>query len=146
MEQGNGLLQVAIDFPSSHLFFPQIMLWVLAGLALLIAVVHGREIAHNVRTRMAAPRDGRTGVDARRVLGTLGLVVVYFILMEQVGRMFPNEGFGFLFMSMPFMFALSLLYMHDRTRRKVALAAIVSVTGPLIAWYVLGRLFWITLP
>lgn len=146
MQQGNGIFQVAIDFPTSHTFFPHIIQWVMLGLVLLIAVVHGREIAHNVRTHFARPRDERAAFDALRVFGTLALLVVYFVLMQRVGEMFPNEGFGFLFVSMPFMFILSMLYLHDATRRKVILSAAVSIVAPLAAWYVLGRLFWITLP
>jgi len=146
MEQGTGFLQVAIDFPSSHHFFPSIMHWVLLGLAVLIAIVHGREIAHNTRANWAARRASFAKVDKLRLGGTLVLLLGYFLGMNWIGAMFPNQGFGFLFVSMPFMFLLSLLYVHALDGRKFALLSVTSIGAPLIVWYVLGRLFWITLP
>ena len=83
MEQGTGIFSVAIDFDQSHLFFPGIIQWVLLILAVAIALVHGREFARNIRGASLLP--DRDSFDVVRVLGTLGLVVLYFVSMNWVG-------------------------------------------------------------
>ena len=44
------------------------------------------------------------------------------------------------------MFLLSLLYLHQRDPYHLVLTAVNTVAAPLIAWYVLAKLFFITLP
>lgn len=144
MEQGTGIFSVAIDFDQSHLFFPGIIQWVLLILAVAIALVHGREFARNIRGASLLP--DRDSFDVVRVFGTLGLVVLYFVSMNWVGQLFPNTGMGFLLMSIPFMIALSLLYVHDLDRKKLLVIVANAVLSPLVAWYVLAQLFFITLP
>ncbi|MFV0336610.1 MAG: tripartite tricarboxylate transporter TctB family protein [Tropicimonas sp.] len=146
MEQSGSIFQVSIDFDQSHLFFPGIIHWVLLVLAVLIVLVHGREIVQHVNGVTARYRGGAIHVDALRLLGTLGLVVVYFLSMERVGEYFPNMGLGFLLTSIVFMFVLSLLYVHDINRKKLLTILASSVCSPLVAWYVLAQLFEITLP
>jgi hypothetical protein len=66
--------------------------------------------------------------------------------MDYVGEFFPNTGLGFLIMSIPYMFLLSLLYAHHRNGRYLLKIVLNSVLAPIVAWYVLARLFSITLP
>ncbi|MFV0360976.1 tripartite tricarboxylate transporter TctB family protein [Tropicimonas sp.] len=142
----SSFLQVTIDFSLSHLLFPYIIQWVMAVLAILIAIVHGPDVVRSLQGRVAAQMPSRDGFDTRRLFGTLALLVLYFLSMDRVGQLFPNTGMGFLLTSIPFMFALSLLYVHDLDRRKLALIAANAVVSPLVAWFVLARLFFITLP
>ncbi|MGQ0333994.1 tripartite tricarboxylate transporter TctB family protein [Halomonas elongata] len=147
MESGlSSLLSVSIDFETSHLFFPHIIHWLMAGLFAVILVF-------NVAPFLAAVRRGeRTlpilgeSMDKFRFFGTLVLIVVYFYLMSVVGNLFPYTGYGFLFVSMAFLFLMSLMYMHTRTQRKVITAAINALVAPSLAWFILAKLFQITLP
>lgn len=147
MESGlSKLLSVSIDFETSHLFFPTIIHWVMAGLFLVILVT-------KVAPFLAAVRRGeRTlpilgeSMDAWRFFGTLALIVAYFYLMAVVGNFFPYAGFGFLFVSMAFMFLMSLLYLHERTKKSLIIAAVNAIVAPSLAWFVLAKLFTITLP
>lgn len=66
--------------------------------------------------------------------------------MEYVGAFFPNTRLGFLLASIPYMFALSWLFLHHRDRKHFLFTGINAVVAPVVAWYVLAKLFNITLP
>lgn len=140
------LLTVSIDFDQSHLFFPKIIHWVLLILFLMIVIFVGRSYLREVRTgKKSLPfTEGR--FDLFRFFGTIILTILYFVSMEYVGGFFPNTGLGFLIMSIPYMFLLSLLYVHHRDRRHLLMITLNSGIAPVVAWYVLAQLFGITLP
>ena len=150
MAEGSSLLAVKIDFDQSHLFFPHLIHWILLILGLLIIVTHGPKLLRQWRARAAERSTGaaseRGGFDWVRLLGTIVLTVIYFSLMDTVGEYFPNMGLGFLLMSMPFMFLLSVLYVHDASRRQYVTIALSSILSPTVAWYLLAQVFNITLP
>ncbi|MDN3525771.1 tripartite tricarboxylate transporter TctB family protein [Halomonas sabkhae] len=147
MESGlTSLLDVSINFETSHLFFPRIIHWVIAVLFVIILVVHTIPFLLAVkRGEKTLPILGET-MDKFRFFGSLALIAVYFHMMSVIGNMFPYTGYGFLFVSIVFVFLMSLMYMHTRTRRKVITAAINAVVAPSLAWFVLAKLFQITLP
>lgn len=147
MNEGtSSMFQVLIDFDSSHTFFPIIILWLLAILVVMIAATHGRALLRDVKSGKRRLALLEQNFDRLRLFGSLALMVVYFVSMDMVGRLFPNMGFGFLFMSIPFMLCTSLLYVHDINRKKLILIGLNSLIAPGVAWYVLGYLFNITLP
>jgi len=140
------LLQVKIVFAQSHLFFPRIINWMLLIMFVVIVVVQGIPYLREVRAgRKQLPFVGGH-FDYLRFFGTIGLTIAYFMLLDPVGDFFPNTGLGFLLMSIPYMLLLSWLYLYQRNRRHLLLAAVHAVLAPLIAWYVLGQLFNVTLP
>ena len=49
-------------------------------------------------------------------------------------------------LAVPYMFLLSLLYLHNRDRHHLLLTAVTAIVSPVMAWYVLAKLFNITLP
>lgn len=138
--------KISIDFQESHLFFPTIISWVVAILAGIIFLVYGIRFIRDVASGSRKPRFFVENYDKFRLYGTVILTVVYFIAMDLVGRYFPNTGFGFLFMSIPFMFVLSLMYSHEFNRSKMIVIAVNSIIAPSVSWYILGKLFNITLP
>lgn len=147
MESGlTSLLNVSIDFETSHLFFPHIINWLMGGLFALILVF-------KVVPFLAAVRRGEEtlpilgeSMDKFRFFGSIALIAAYFYLMAVVGNLFPYTGYGFLFVSIAFVFLMSLMYMHTKTKRKVITAAINAVVAPGLAWFILAKLFQITLP
>jgi len=140
------LFQVSIDFDQSHLFFPRIVHWLLLIMVVLIVALQGVPYLRDVSAgRKALPFTAGT-FDAGRVFGTLVLTIVYFVSMPYVGDFFPNTGLGFLLMSIPYMFALSWLYLHQRDRGHLLRVALNALIAPVVAWYVLAKLFAITLP
>lgn len=141
-----SLLEVSIDFDQSHLFFPRLVLSLLAGMLVLIVALNYGRLVEIVRTRGAGLAFFEENADKFRLFSTLALVVAYFIAMDYVGQLFPNTGLGFLFSSMAFMFSLSLVYVHEVTRRVLLVISANALIAPLVAWYVLGTLFNITLP
>ena len=142
----SSLFNVTIDFDQSHLFFPMIVQWVLLILLVAIILIYGPGYIRDVRAgRKKLPFQG-IPFDYLRFFGTIFLTIVYFLTMDYVGEFFPNEGLGFLFMSILFLFVLSLLYVHGITRRKLIVITVTSLIAPTVAWHVLANLFNISLP
>lgn len=147
MESGlSTLLSVSIDFETSHLFFPRIIHWIMAGLFALILVT-------KVAPFMAAVKRGERTMpiigevrDNFRFFGTLALIAAYFYFMAVVGDMFPYTGYGFLLVSMVFVLLMSLLYLHDWTKKALTIVVVNAIVAPSLAWFVLAKLFTITLP
>lgn len=142
----SGLFSVSIDFETSHLFFPTIIHWILGGLFVLILLT-------KVAPFMAAVKRGERSLpivgeprDNLRFFGTFALIVAYFYFMAVVGDLFPYTGYGFLFVSMAFVLLMSLLYLHEWTKKALIIVVINAVFAPSLAWFVLAKLFTITLP
>lgn len=142
----SGLFSVSIDFETSHLFFPTIIHWILGGLFALILLT-------KVAPFMAAVKRGERSLpiigesrDNLRFFGTFALIAAYFYLMTVIGDLFPYTGYGFLFVSMAFVLLMSLLYLHEWTKKAFIIVVINAVVAPTLAWFVLAKLFTITLP
>lgn len=146
LENNSSIFSVQIDFSQSHLIFPTIILWFMAILLVVIAVLKGPAFIADIRSKKRQLRFFEENYDKVRLLGTIVIVPVYFYLMDLVGTLFPNLGMGFLLVSIPFMASISLLYVHDLTRRKAIIIGVNALIAPSIAWFVLGYLFNITLP
>ncbi|EHJ93400.1 hypothetical protein KUC_0347 [Vreelandella boliviensis LC1] len=66
--------------------------------------------------------------------------------MAVVGDIFPYTGYGFLMVSMAFVLLMSLLYLHDWTKKAITIVVVNAIVAPSLAWFVLAKLFTITLP
>lgn len=141
-----SLFSVTIDFEQSHLFFPRIITWVLLIMLGIIIVRERKAILPGLRRAGKAVFSKGGDFDRFRFFGTLVLTTAYFYLMYAVGRIFPNTGYGFLLMSMPFIFLLSMLFVGTKTRKNVMIILANAVIAPGLAWYILSQLFNITLP
>ena len=141
-----SIFAVNIDFDQSHLFFPRIIMCLLLLLFAAIVVLYGRAFFQDIRAGRRRLRFFEEHYDKIRLFGTIVGVIVYFVLMDYVGTLFPNTGLGFLLVSIPFMMFLSFLYVHDLNRRKTVIILLNSTIAPVTAWYILGNLFNITLP
>lgn len=142
----SDLLSISIDFGTSHLFFPRIIHWIMAVLfAIILATKLVPFMAAVKRGERTLPIVGEP-MDGLRFFGTLALLVVYFYLMAVVGDMFPYTGYGFLFVSIPFVFLMSLMYLHEWTKKAVVIVLINAIIAPSLVWFILAKLFNITLP
>ncbi len=141
-----SLFAVKIEFAESHTFFPTIVLWVMVILLVLIFIFNGIPYLRALKRGDKRLRLSVAHLDKLRLIGTLGITIAYFLLMQYVGNLFPNTGYGFLFVSIPFLFLLSLLYVHKISRRKILIIVLNSAIAPCIAWFVLAQMFNITLP
>ena len=144
-ESISSLFKVSVDFDTSHLIFPRIIIALLVIIFVVIACTHWRQWL----ARLRAP-EGISFLEANadlfRLISTLVLLPVYFVAMSYLSDQFPNMGYGFLFASVPFIFVLSLIYVHGLTRRVLMLISINAIVAPLFVWYMLGQVFGITLP
>ncbi|MDR5860535.1 tripartite tricarboxylate transporter [Halomonas eurihalina] len=147
MESGlTSLLSVSIDFETSHLFFPRIIHWIMAVLFVIILATKTIPFLAAVkRGERTLPILGES-MDGFRFFGTLALIVAYFYLMAVVGNLFPYTGYGFLFVSMVFVLLMSLMYMHEWTKKGVIIVVINAIVAPSLVWFILAKLFKITLP
>lgn len=145
-ERINSLLSIKIDFAESHNFFPTLITWLMVFLLLIIVMVKVIPFFRDLGQSRGKISIWAENFDKVRFWGTLVLTIIYFLAMDYVGSFFPNMGYGFLIMSMPFMVALSILYVHDVNRKKLMVISLNSIIAPSIAWYVLGNLFNISLP
>lgn len=136
------LTQVTIDFETSHLLFPTIIGCVLGLLGLAIVI--------RDRARIAGAAgywaDIWQGMDKPRFLGAIALTLLYFSLMVPVGNIWPNTGRGFLYCSVPYVFVVGALFMHDRTLRGMLPLAIVAIVGPIFVWWLFTYPLFLTLP
>lgn len=140
----SSLNSVSIDFDQSHLFFPRIVITLVAILAVVILVT-------NFRPVMRAIRSGRyqffvKNADFFRLLATLALIPAYFWLMDFIGMVLPNMGLGFLLSSIPFVFLMSMLYCHEKTRRNVIIISANALIAPTFVWVVLYHFFLVSMP
>lgn len=147
MDKGiSSLFKVSVDFDQSHLFFPKIVTWFLLLQLVVIFLVYGIPYIRDIRAgKRASPFSGKQW-DKLRFFGTITLTIIYFLSMDYVGGYFPNTGLGFLFTSIVFIFVLSLLYVHGLDHRKMLVLSLNALIAPNVAWFVLARLFNITLP
>lgn len=144
--EADSLFKISIDFDQSHLFFPSIVQWVLLVLLAAIFAIYGPGYIRDLRAgRKKLPFQG-IPFDTLRFFGTVVLTIIYFQSMDIVGQFFPNQGLGFLIMSIPFMFILSLLYVHGITRRKLVAIGLTALIAPTVAWHTLENMFNISLP
>lgn len=147
MDKGiSSLFKVSIEFDQSHLFFPKLVTWFLLLQLVVIFLVYGIPYIRDVRAgKRESPFFGGQW-DNLRFFGTIVLTIIYFLSMDHLGEYFPNTGLGFLFTSIVFIFILSLLYVHEVDRRKMLVLSLNALISPSVAWFVLARLFNITLP
>jgi len=122
---------VSIDFEQSHLVFPTIIAIIVALLGLAILIRDRRQILQ-ARKSWAALFGS---MDKIRFVGTLALTLIYFGLMVPVGSIWPNTGMGFLICSIPYVFCIGVLYLHDRTLKAALPIAVLSATAPPLTWW-----------
>lgn len=141
-----SFLDVTIDFSQSHYYFPTIIIWAMGLMLLLIAVVYRKRLVEKLSNPAVELRFFEENADKFRLFATLILVVIYFWAMDEVGYMMPNTGYGFLICSVVFIFTLSTIYAHERSKRVMTIISANALIAPTVVWYVLGNLFDITLP
>ncbi|WP_404420564.1 tripartite tricarboxylate transporter TctB family protein [Thalassospira australica] len=137
-----NLLKVTVDFDTSHIIFPTIIAVILGILFLAILVTRGRTIFASIGSGPWWP----VGIDHLRFFGTIAGTVLYFLAMPAVGDIYPNTGLGFYLCSIPYLFAMSVLYLHERGRKQLIIAGLNAVIAPSLVWYILSELFNISLP
>lgn len=135
-------LTPTIDFDTSHTVFPTLISAVLIVLGLVIIIRDRQKI---LQAGVFWKRTFRY-IDKSRFFGTLGLTVLYFLLMVPVGDIWPNTGYGFLICSIPFVFLIGLIYMHKRQVRDLVLMGGVAATIPTLVWWLFSSVFYLTLP
>jgi len=149
VSEKSGFLSVAIDFDTSHLFFPRIIIGIIVLLLLIIGLQNLIRKLRNgsLRESLKSFRFFEENYDKLKLFGSIISVAVYFFLMDFIGRFFPNQGLGFLIASIPFMFVMSFLLVGKENFKNHRTSILIStVATPLLAWVLFAKMFFITLP
>lgn len=141
-----SLFNVHVEFSQEHLFFPRIITVLLIGLLLLALFRNREKLIPALAKGVNAVSGNSDNFDRIRVFGTIVLITAYFYLMYVVGGLFPNEGYGFLLTSVPFVFLCSLLYVDSIGARKAIIISINAIIAPILIWLLFEKLLGITLP
>lgn len=149
VSEDSDFLSINIDFETSHLFFPRIIIGVII---LLLVIIGVKELTKKIRTGNLKKsfkefRFFEENYDKLKLYGSIISVACYFFFMNYIGRLFPNQGLGFLFASIPFMFIMSFLLVGKENFKIHRTSILISsVITPLFAWILFAKLFYITLP
>ncbi len=120
-----------------------ILLLIIIGLQTLVRKLRDGSLRDSVK----GFRFFEKNYDKVKLFGSIISVAVYFFLMDFIGRLFPNQGLGFLFASIPFMFVMSFLLVGKENFKNHRTSILVStVVTPLFAWFLFAKIFFITLP
>jgi hypothetical protein len=138
----SSLTHVKINFATSHLIFPTVIGAILVLLGLAIVIQRRQSLAGSA----GYWRDIVSQMDKFRFFGVIALCFIYFWLLEPVGDLIPNTGFGFLACSIPFVFLTSVLFMHQRTVRTLVPVVIMAILAPVLSWWLFNDVFYLTLP
>lgn len=137
------MLNVSIDFESSHLFFPRIVLVCIVFIGAIIVFQEKERIVESLKG-FAIGKLINGGNYKSYIF--IVLMSAYILGMQAVSEIFPNTGYAFLILTIPLMFIIPLLIESDITKKKLIYMVINAVLSPIIVWVVLGQLFNITLP
>jgi len=137
------MLDVSINFDQSHWFFPRIIIFSLIILLIIIFYRERKIIANNLKGFSIGNIINR---DNSKCYLFVAIIIFYIFTMEKLGELFPNSGYGFLISTIPLLFITSFILESDITKKKIVFISINSILSPLLAWFVLGKMFGITLP
>lgn len=145
------LLSISIDFGTSHLFFPKIIIAFIVFMLIFkgVAAFAKHLKHHDLAESLKKYRFFEPDMDKAKLIGALVLIPLYFLAMDRIGLLFPNMGMGFLIASIPFMLLSSFLFVgkEDSRKRNVVIAVVsTSVLVPLIVWLLFTKMLFITLP
>ncbi len=131
-------MTIRMRYSTSHLFFPKIIICILAVLAICL-VIQRLVKCRREKTpffpggfRFFAP-----GYDKLKFYGSFVLFVLYILAMEWM---------GFLAASIVFIFLFNALYCATLRPKSLSASVLISVLSSVAVWYVFGVLFRITLP
>lgn len=129
---------IRMRYSTSHMFFPKIIIGILAVLAVCLLVQRIMKCRReNTPFWPAGFRFFTPGYDKLKFYGTFVLFVLYILAMEWV---------GFLAASIVFIFLFNVLFCGTLKPKSLGASALISVVSSLAVWYVFGVLFRITLP
>lgn len=140
------LFAVHINFEQSHLVFPSLIEGAMALFALLIVWQRRITIVEALRHFTTVMPPKQWSFDARKLFGTLALLVVYFLVMPVLGRLFPNTGFGFLVSSWIYALLQSALFAPTLDRARWLRIAVLALVAPTLIWLLFSQVMNISLP
>ncbi|WP_320128829.1 tripartite tricarboxylate transporter TctB family protein [uncultured Sphaerochaeta sp.] len=151
------MFKVTYKPSTSHWIFPPIIMGILAILLVIMFLQHLVKCKKEGRPlfKVKGYRFFVENWDKVRLLGTLGLLIVYFPAMELMGFLPASILFVFLFnvlfsgieqlASIPVAFKTRQFWSNPDFR-SLLISLIISVVSSILIWFIFGQVFNITLP
>ena len=134
----DSLFTVRVQYSTSHLFFPKIVIAILIILAVIIAA---KNIIVRVRNKQPLINTGwkffTADADLFMLFGSLVLFILYVGVLKIL---------GFLVSSLIFIFLFNLLFCRTWEKRSVLVSLVISVISCVFVWYLFSVIFNISLP
>ncbi|MDR1932357.1 MAG: tripartite tricarboxylate transporter TctB family protein [Spirochaetales bacterium] len=134
----DSFFKLEVQYSTSHLFFPKIVIGILVVLAVIMAVKYAL-----ARARGKQPLVSRNwsffvkDADFFMLFGSLGLFILYILALKPL---------GFLVSSLIFIFLFNLLFCRTFKLKSVFISLIISVISCVLVWYLFSVVFNISLP
>jgi hypothetical protein len=134
----DGFFKLTVQYSTSHLFFPKIVISILIFLSVVIGVKH---VIIRLRNKQPVITGGwrffAKDADLIMLFGGFFVFALYVLALKPM---------GFLLSSMLFIFLFNLLFCRTRKLRSILISVLISILSSLFAWYLFGVLIKITLP
>jgi len=134
----NMLLRLTVQYSTSHMFFPKIVIGILIVLGIIILLMN---IVSRVKSKKPLLDQDRRffvkGYDKLKFFGSIALFILYIYCLKPL---------GFLYASILFIFLFNVLFCGTLRKKSLVISAAVSVISSVTVWYLFGIVFRITLP
>lgn len=135
------MIQAIVDFYSyqystSHLFFPKIIITLLIVLGAII-VIPKAVTAVRAGKGFTMPKFFVDGFDPLKLFGTIVLMILYVLALDNI---------GFVPASIIFVFLFNVLFCGTLNPKSLLISAVIAVVAPVATYYIFGVLFNVTLP
>lgn len=129
---GTFSIKITKTVSVSAAFFPRIILGVTAVLAVIYMIFALRALKNN----KAEEKKQEKG-DIKRLLTTIGLFIVYGIVVDII---------GFMISSIIFLIIQMWVMLEVKNKKELIRFSVISVVSMIIVYYVFNNLFFVSLP
>jgi hypothetical protein len=130
--------KLEVQYSTSHLFFPKI---VIAILAILAAIIVAKNVVIRARNKQPAIKTAWKffipDADLFMLFGSFALFILYILALDFL---------GFLVSSLIFIFLFNLLFCRTFKRKSVLVSLGISLISCVSVWYLFSVVFNISLP
>jgi hypothetical protein len=134
----DSFFRLEVQYSTSHLFFPKIVIAILVILAVIIVT---KNVIIRVRNKQPVVKmDWKFFVpdaDLCMLFGSLALFILYILALDFL---------GFLTASLIFIFLFNLLFCRTLKPKSVFISVVISVVSCVSVWYLFSVVFNISLP
>jgi hypothetical protein len=134
----DSFFKLEVQYSTSHLFFPKIVIGILAVLAVIIVTKNVIVRVHNKKPIISKEwRFFVKDADLFMLFGSLGLFILYILVLDML---------GFLVSSLICIFLFNLLFCRTLKLKSILISLVITVISSVLVWYLFSVVFNISLP